>query len=162
MTTHHLLIFLHAFGGVISFISGCIALIPSLKRNARSTLLSLFLAAQAVLTVALFGVVAYDWPHFVLSQQIIFGGLCLLALYMAWRAFAAYRAFRDHRPGWMQPFADQVGFNLISLFDGFVIISALDLSAPGWLVGVIAVLGVVMGIWATNLVKMAETKRAME
>jgi hypothetical protein len=39
-----------------------------------------------------------------------------------------------------------VGFTLISLWDGFVIVLAIDLGAPGWLVAVLAVLGVVVGI----------------
>ncbi|HEV8254267.1 MAG TPA: hypothetical protein VGQ78_05895 [Vicinamibacteria bacterium] len=42
---------------------------------------------------------------------------------------------------------------LIGLFDGFVIITAIDLGAPGWLVGVPAILGVVGGNLAVDAVK---------
>lgn len=45
------------------------------------------------------------------------------------------------------------GFVLISLFDGFAIVSALDLQAPGWLVAVIAVGAVGVGIYGINLRK---------
>jgi hypothetical protein len=38
-----------------------------------------------------------------------------------------------------------MGFTLIALFDGFVIISALDLGAPSWLVVAPGVLGIVVG-----------------
>ena len=48
---------------------------------------------------------------------------------------------------------DHVGFVLISLFDGFAIVSALDLHAPGWLIAVIAVAAVGVGIYGINLRK---------
>jgi hypothetical protein len=39
---------------------------------------------------------------------------------------------------------EHVGLTLIALWEGFVIVLAIDLGAPGWLV-VLAVLGVVLG-----------------
>ena len=48
---------------------------------------------------------------------------------------------------------DHIGFNLIALFDGFAIIIALDLHAPGWLVAVIAVGAVGVGIYGINVRK---------
>ena len=40
---------------------------------------------------------------------------------------------------------EHIGFTLIALWDGFVVVLAIDLGAPGWLVIVLAVLGVVVG-----------------
>lgn len=40
---------------------------------------------------------------------------------------------------------DDVGFLLISLFDGFVIVTALDLGAPPWLVAAAAAGAVLVG-----------------
>jgi len=42
-------------------------------------------------------------------------------------------------------YRDDVGFTVIALFDGFVIVSSLDLGAPIWLVVVIGVFGVLGG-----------------
>ena len=39
------------------------------------------------------------------------------------------------------------------MFDGFAIISAIDLQAPGWLIAIIAVGAVVLGIYAINVRK---------
>ena len=153
MTTHNILIVVHALGGVVSLITGIILIIPSLHHNTRSHLLKVFLPALMVLVIGLFAVVIFDWQGFSLAQKIPFGVLCLLALYMSWRAFQAYRVFQGQSEGWMALFVDHIGFNLISLFDGFVIVSSLDLGAPGWLVGLIAVVGVIAGIWAINRVK---------
>ncbi|WP_022885347.1 hypothetical protein [Glaciibacter superstes] len=43
-------------------------------------------------------------------------------------------------------FVNHVGFTLISLFDGFVIVAAIDLHAPPWLVASLAIGGVIAGI----------------
>lgn len=69
--------------------------------------------------------------------QMIFGGLAILGLYMIWRAVQALSVLQE-RPGDQVAVIDHSGFNLIALFDGFAIISAIDLQAPGWLVAVIA------------------------
>ena len=84
--------------------------------------------------------------------QIIFGGLAILGVYMIWRAVQAVLVLRQPHPN-QGAVIDHIGFNLISLFDGFAIISAIDLHAPGWLVAVIAVAAVVFGIYAINLRK---------
>lgn len=55
--------------------------------------------------------------------------------------------------GWRLKYIDHVGFNLISLFDGFVIVAAIDLGVPGRLVVAIALLGIAGGIWGVNIVK---------
>lgn len=159
MDIHDTLILGHLLGGAVAFIAGCIILVPSLSYQARSAGLRVFLAGLAVLILSLWAVVIYDWPGLLLAQKITFGALSLLALYMAWRAVQAFRVFYGRASGGRQEFTDHIGFNLISLFDGFVIVSALDLGAPGWLVGLIAILGVVVGIWATNQVKTAINQR---
>jgi hypothetical protein len=38
-----------------------------------------------------------------------------------------------------------VGFTLISLFAGFVIVLAIDLGSPAWVVGIVAVVAIVAG-----------------
>jgi hypothetical protein len=162
MSAHNLLILIHATGGGVAFITGCMVIVPSLHPHTRSTLLTIFLAALTVLICGLFAVVALDWAHFILAKKITFEVLGLLALYMGWRASQAYRVFRDHPTRWFPAFTDHVGFDLISLFDGLCIVSALDLGAPGWFVGAIAILGVVVGVWVIHQVKQAEVKRPIQ
>lgn len=76
----------------------------------------------------------------------------ILGLYMIWRAVQAVSVLRQP-PGNPEAVIDHIGFNLISLFDGFAIITTLDLHAPGWLVAVIAVAAVAPGIYAINMRK---------
>jgi hypothetical protein len=49
------------------------------------------------------------------------------------------------REDWRTAYVESLGFTLIALFDGFVIVSAIDLGAPIWLVLGIGVLGVLAG-----------------
>ncbi|MGZ3665909.1 MAG: hypothetical protein ACXWQR_22560 [Ktedonobacterales bacterium] len=84
------------------------------------------------------------------TTQLIFGGLVLLLVYMIWRAVQAVNVLTGRQPANQLSVIDHVGFVLISLFDGFAIVTALDLGAPGWLVGVIAVGAVVIGILGIN------------
>jgi len=53
----------------------------------------------------------------------------------------------------MDAYIGHVGFTLISLFVGFLIVGAIDLDAPGWLVGLVAVGGVVGGIVGVKKLK---------
>jgi len=80
------------------------------------------------------------------------GGATYLGLYMIWRAVQAVSVLRE-QPGNQGAVIDHIGFNLISLFDGFAIISAIDLHASGWLVAVIAIGAVALGIYAINVRK---------
>jgi hypothetical protein len=77
---------------------------------------------------------------------VIFGGLVLLGLFMVGRAAAARRLRRRAAGDWRRPSMAHVGFTLIALWEGFVIVLAIDLGAPGWLVAVLAVLGLVAGV----------------
>jgi hypothetical protein len=50
-------------------------------------------------------------------------------------------------------YIDDVGFVLISLFDGFVIVGAMDLGAPTAVVAVGGIISVVIGIRCIETVK---------
>jgi hypothetical protein len=64
---------------------------------------------------------------------------------MGWRALSARGLLRRRSQQWRLPYMEHVGFTLIALWDGFVIVLVIDLGPPGWLVGVLAVLGVMVG-----------------
>jgi len=78
-------------------------------------------------------------------QRGIFAGLFVLSLYMLFRGTQARTVLRGQHDDWWTIYVDHIGFTLISLFEGFIIVSGIDLGAPGWLTAVVAVLGVVVG-----------------
>ncbi len=98
-------------------------------------------------------VITADWPQLDAARRVIFTALGALGLYMAWRAVQERRALQAQLEGWRLKYIDHVGFNLIPIFDGFVIVAAIDLGAPGWLIGIVALIGIAGGIWGVNIVK---------
>jgi hypothetical protein len=74
---------------------------------------------------------------------------------MAWRGWQALLHLRSPMGSWRADYIDDVGFTLIALFDGFVIVSALDLGAPICLTLSIAVLGILAGRYAVQRVQEA-------
>ena len=156
---HTLAIIVHALSATGAFVIGVTLLFQSsTKRQLQLgvAFLVLLILMEVFLVIAILSHVT-SLPT---MTQLIFGGLAILGLYMIWRAFQAVSVLRE-QPGNQGAVIDYVGFNLISLFDGFAIISAIDLQAPGWLVAVIAVGAVALGISAINVRKKTLTRQTM-
>jgi len=147
---HDTMIVLHAATAVVCFVAGLAVLG---LQTTRSTWLPVYLATLAGMTVFLAAAVAADWSEHDTGTRITFGALTALALFMCWRGYRAAVELRTQPPGWRPRYLGHIGFTLISLFAGFVIVGAIDLGAPGWLVILIAVVGVVVGIQLLNRAK---------
>jgi hypothetical protein len=82
----------------------------------------------------------------------LFAALSALGAVMVWCGAQARRIAASSRTRWSARELDQIGFTLVALLDAFVVIAALDLGAPGWLLGVVAVAVAGMGhAWITRL-----------
>jgi hypothetical protein len=148
---HTLAIVLHAVSATGAFIVSVVFLFQS------KTLRQLQLARAVVVLLVLMEVflVIAIISHFTslpTSKQLIFAGLAMLLLYIIWHAVQAVSVLRD-QPAHQGAVIGHIGFLLISLFDGFAIVSAIDVHAPGWLVAVIAVGAVAIGIAAITVRK---------
>ena len=153
---HTVLIYGHALGGLVAFGLGCLVLRPQQKESAvfRTYFRAYFVSLWAMVALLAL-VVGVDWAELQPVSRMTFGGLTLLALYTGLRGWQARRLLHRQTADWQGEYVGHVGFTLISLFDGFVIVGALDMNAPGWIVGTVGVLGVVVGVSAINLVKHA-------
>ena len=133
-----LLIVLHALAGVLAFASGCAVIRPPVEvRGAR---FRLYLGSLGALVVFLVAAITSHWAELGTVPRVIYAALTGLGLFMLWQA---WRARTDPAQG--AAYVERVGFTLIALFDGFVIVGAIDLGAPVWLVLIIAVAGVLVG-----------------
>ena len=156
---HTLAIVVHALSATGAFIIGIVLIF---QRNTLRQLqlgvafLVLLILLEVFLVIAILSHVT-SLPGI---TQIIFGGLAILGLYMIWRAVQAVSVLQGQN-GNQLAVIDHIGFNLIALFDGFVIISAIDLQAPGWLVAVIAVGAIVIGNYAIYVRKKTLTIQSM-
>ncbi|GHO83777.1 hypothetical protein [Dictyobacter formicarum] len=153
LNAHLLMIIFHATSATAAFIVGLALLFQRdllRQRQLAMALVVLLILLEIFLILAILS----HLTSLAMVQQIVFGGLGLLGLYMIWRALQALVLLRQ-APDNQGAVMDHVGFNLISLFDGFAIVSAIDLQAPGWLVAIIAIGAVALGIYAINSRKKA-------
>lgn len=148
---HTLAIVLHAASATGVFVIGIVLVFQNRVllqlRLARAAFI-LLLLMEVFLVVAILSHVN-SLPTL---TQGVFGGLALLGVYMLWRAFQALSVLQE-APGNQVAVIDHIGFILISLFDGFAIVSSIDLHAPGWLIAVIAVGAVASGVFALHVRK---------
>jgi hypothetical protein len=147
---HILLITVHATAAVLAFVFGLVVFIR-LPVSPRAGAFVAYAICLWVAVVGLIVVVIVDGARLDLARRIAFPLLGVLGLYMLLRTEQARRTIRAQRPGWRQAFIGHVGFVLISLFDGFCIVLAIDLHMPIWVVVAAAVLGVAVGIVAIRM-----------
>ena len=141
---HNLLIATHAASGVAAFILGSLALRPRLQRGVPLTF-PFYLGTLWLMVLFLLAVVAADWSTLASKSRVLFVTLLLLAVYMGGRGWHAWQDLRRRGAHWQEHYVDDIGFTLIALFAGFVIIASLDLGAPVWLVVGVGVLSVLAG-----------------
>ena len=157
--THNVLIIGHALAGVVSFVAGVLSLPLT---TARSWRFPTYLVSLVGMLVFMVGAVAWDWRTIEPGTKVIYLVLVGLGLFMVVRAFGAAVRVRLRDRNWRPRYIDGIGFTLISLFEGFVIVGAIDLGFPPWLVVLVAVAGVVGGVWAKNRAKHRLVGRAGE
>ena|SRR5215469_16150893 len=149
---HTFAIVVHATSAVAAFIIGIVLLFQSTTLR-QLQLGRAFLVLLILMEVFLVVAILSHVTSLQTITQIIFGALVILGGYMIWRAVQAVIILTQQNQADQLKVTDHVGFVLISLFDGFAIVSALDLGAPGWLIAVIAVVAVAIGIYAINVRK---------
>jgi len=149
---HTIAIVVHATSAIAAFIIGVVLIF---QRNTlrQLQLARAFLVLLILMEVFLVIAILSHVTSLPAITQLIFGGLVILGVYMIWRAVQALTVLTKQNQADQLKVIDHVGFVLISLFDGFAIVSALDLQAPGWLVAVIAVGAVGIGIYGINVRK---------
>jgi hypothetical protein len=148
---HTTLIGAHGASGLAALAVGSLALHQPCQGG--QTAFRVYLGALWLMVLCLLLVVALDWSTLAGLSRLLFGALLALALYMAWRGRRAGQVLQRREAGRRGGYVEDIGFTLIALFDGFVIIGALDLGVPLWLVVAIGVLGVVVGRSAISRTK---------
>lgn len=140
------MIVFHAVAGLTSFVSGVLLL--SRKQTTRTRALPVFLGALIALIIFMIAAVISHWDMLSVATRATYGGLVLLAGYMIYRAWKVRYKLRSSDID--LSYVDDVGFSLIALFDGFIIVSLIDLRTPVWVVIAGAVAAVIIGIRAVE------------
>jgi len=147
---HNVLIILHATAAAISFFAGCF-LILSLRQASNQRLFSLYWWFLIGMVVLLISAMLVYWNEYSGTERIVFPVLLGLGMFMLNRAHNASRLLKVQQNGWKLGYIENIGFTLISLFEGFVIVTVLNAGGPGWLVALLAILGVLVGRWVIGL-----------
>lgn len=142
----NILIILHAVSATISFFAGCF-LILSLSDVSNLRLFRMYWWTLVGLVVFLAGAMLVYWMQYSSTERITFTGLLGLGIYMLYRARSANRLLQAQEDNWKHGYIEDIGFTLISLFEGFIIVGGLNSGLPVWLVAVLAILGVLLGRW---------------
>ena len=139
-----LMIVLHAAAAVGAFAVGVAAIDPR-RAGSHWWILPALVGLLVAMTVFMIGAMAAHWSDLPGASQVVFGALVGLAVYMVYRARHA-SGLAHHGPRGREPrHVDDLGFILIALFNGFVIVAAIDLGAPVWIVIPLALLAVLVG-----------------
>lgn len=149
---HSILINLHAITATVSFLAGSL-LIFSPAYSTNQKLFSLYLWTLVGMVILLAGGILVYWEEYTGVERIVFPGLLGLALFMLFRGWGAGLVLRAQQNDWKLGYIEHIGFTLISLFEGFIIVSGLNSGLPGWLVAIAAVLGLFAGRWIIAFAK---------
>ncbi len=144
---------LHVAGGVLGLLVGLFSFHPPQTTDFRLWLRRAYATAIGVLAVFLVALVALDWSSLGPTPRIIFVALIGLAAVIVTRLFLAFRLTWQQPAGWHVPYMNHIYFTYISLWEGFFIVGLIDLGAPGWLVGAVAVGVLVLGGIVFNIYK---------
>lgn len=147
---HNVIIIVHAAAATVSFFAGCLLIFsPAYTSNQR--MFSLYWWALMGMVILLMGAILVYWTEYSNIERIVFPGLLVLAFYMLYRARNANHLLGTQQNDWKHNYIENIGFTLISLFEGFIIVSGLNSGIPGWLVAIAAILGVLVGRWLIGL-----------
>jgi hypothetical protein len=143
---HNVLIMFHAAAAAISFFAGCLLIFaPTYISNQR--LFGLYRWSLVGMVVLLIGAMLVYWNEYSGTERIVFPMLLGLGMFMLYRAQNAGRLLKAQQNDRKLGYIEHVGFTLISLFEGFVIVTILNAGGPGWFVALLAILGVFVGRW---------------
>ncbi len=145
-TIHDTIIMLHAASSTLAFFAGCLLIFsPNFLSNGR--LFAIYKWALIGMVFLLAGAILVYWTQYSSIERIVFPGLLMLAIYMLYRAWSASHLLGTQSSDWKKDYIEHIGFTLIALFEGFIIVSGLNSGFPGWLVALVAVMGVLIGRW---------------
>jgi hypothetical protein len=121
-------IVVHAIAGTLALAAGY-SLLDRRRGRALVSVGRMHVGALVVLIISLAMAVIVDWPTLDTGAKVGFTALGVLAAFMTIRAERARRNRRKTAAD-LAKFVGDVGFTVVGLVDGFIVVFALELSAP--------------------------------
>jgi hypothetical protein len=139
------LVVIHAGAGVGGLLTGVFSLSPPRPTDNRRWVRLLYLLCIAILLASLVVLVWIDWDDLDVGSRVAFGALTGLGAVMAYRIARAHRLASAQEANWQERYIGHVYFTYISLWEGFVILPALNLPLPQLSVPLVAIAVLVVG-----------------
>ncbi len=150
------LLSIHAASGALGLIVGLYAIRPPETDLFRVWPRRTYSALVVVMTVSLVAVVVFDWTSIQATQQIVFGGLVVLAAVIVYRVLHAVRLAHRRSQGWQRAYINDIYFSYISLWEAFFIVLLIDVGAP-----LVVTAGVAVGVALLGALLIARYKRQL-
>lgn len=139
------LVVIHAAAGVGGLLTGLPSLAPPRPTDNRTWLRRLYIASIAILLTSMVALIAVDWDGLTGGSRVAFSALTVLGAVMAYRLTRAQREASAQAANWQPRYISHVYFTYISLWEGFVILPALNLPFPQLSVPAVAVAVLLIG-----------------
>jgi hypothetical protein len=146
---HNLMVAIHALSATGAFFIGVSLVFQDADARRQLRLGEALVVALVLMEGFLVAAVLSHPAGLPQAALVIFTVLLVLGGALVVLGVEAWSVLR-RRSGDQLSIVSHVGFVLISLFDGFSIVGAFDLGAPGWLLAVIAVGAVAVGVYFVN------------
>lgn len=141
MSTWLVMIIFHTVCALISFVSGIMLLSPKKVKRHPALMKIFILSLIGMIAFMIFATVSH-WNELGTGEQIAFSLLPFLGVYMLYRGMQAVEKLNK---GEYVQYVDDIGFGLISLFNGFIIVALIDLHAPPIIIPVVAIVATLIG-----------------
>jgi hypothetical protein len=139
------LVVIHAAAGVGGLLTGLASLSPPRPTDNRGWVRRSYLVFIVILLASMVVLVMIDWASLDGGSRIAFSALVGLGAVMAYRIARAYRQGSAQEITSKERYINHVYFTYISLWEGFVILPALNLPLPQLSVPVVAIAVLLVG-----------------
>lgn len=139
------LVVIHASAGVGGLLAGLPSISPPRPNDGRELVRVLYAFLIGVLLLSLVALVVLDWDGLDVGARVTFTALTGLGAVMAYRIIRARLVASAGKEKWRHRYIDHVYFTYISLWEGFVILPALNLPLPQVTVPLVAIAVLAIG-----------------
>lgn len=143
-TVYTILLVLLTIAATISLLAGFV-IVTYIRRWYYDWLFNTYLWALIAMAITLVATTAWGWGHLTLTSQIIHVALSVVSLYAVYRGFVARHKHLYRYTGWRLDLIDDVGFTLVFLLTGFLVLVAVNLHLPIWAIIPLCIIGIVSG-----------------
>ena len=127
------------------------ALITGIFTVLRSRLFGTYLGSLVAMEMFLVLAVVVQWSAYSWSARAAFAALAAFGGVVAWQGLRAWQVRPPQGASPSARYYEHAGFTLVALVDAFLVVTVLDIGAPGWAVPATGVVVALAGHFALGI-----------